>query len=463
PRGNSIDSGYGHADDAKMLLFFGTDGFKTSSLDPGLGTVTFEFEIKCEGPCYLTFYQLHSEKSVESGRYEKIKEWHGEQSKRTYSFVATARHTEGFYWVFRKGKHGNYEENEINDDGGHFNYRNDKVVFYFIKITKTVDGGAAGCKKCPVGMKDKGCIPCPKGNRITSEKDGKPKCEPCPKKTYLNVSDPYGKNACIPCGEYLTSAKGSTECVSDCKLISKGRSYDLTPIAGFRSVKTSALFTSKGTKYYHHFNISFCQKDPTAKASCYRNVSMEGNTQGKETFNYTICRMTIIPKHDTQKPLAAQPMSVGEQLMLISTKKVKANDEILADKDIVNTTVVSFHYHANDFTEACPKGRSTIIHNVCDPHRKAKEVKVAVPEKCSEGTCDGCSFHFIVYSSAACPLCTTADYDSIVTGCVKGKKYTTFVWKSSHLCLGGVTLPERNSTTCSILERSVKDFAVRFY
>jgi hypothetical protein len=43
--------------------------------------------------------------------------------------VATARHTEGFYWVFRKGKHGNDEENEVNDDGGHFNYRNDKYVF----------------------------------------------------------------------------------------------------------------------------------------------------------------------------------------------------------------------------------------------------------------------------------------------------------------------------------------------
>jgi hypothetical protein len=33
---------------------------------------------------------------------------------------------------------------------------NSRVVFYFIKITKTVDGGASGCKKCPVGMKDKG-------------------------------------------------------------------------------------------------------------------------------------------------------------------------------------------------------------------------------------------------------------------------------------------------------------------
>ena len=47
----------------------------------------------------------------------------------------------------------------------------------------------------------------------------------------------------------------------------------------FHSLKTSALFTSQGTKYYHHFNISFCQKGPLAKASCHRNVSMKGNLQ----------------------------------------------------------------------------------------------------------------------------------------------------------------------------------------
>ena len=56
--GNSIDSGYGHADDAKVLLFLGTDGFKTSNLYPKLGTVTFEFEVQCEGPCHLSFYQV---------------------------------------------------------------------------------------------------------------------------------------------------------------------------------------------------------------------------------------------------------------------------------------------------------------------------------------------------------------------------------------------------------------------
>ena len=45
------------------------------------------------------------------------------------------------------------------------------------------------------------------------------------------------------------------------------------------SIKTSALFTPQGTKYYHMFNISVCPKDSSLKASCHRNVSMEGNAQ----------------------------------------------------------------------------------------------------------------------------------------------------------------------------------------
>ena len=46
-----------------------------------------------------------------------------------------------------------------------------------------------------------------------------------------------------------------------------------TVLCRFHGVKTSALFTTKGTKYYHHFNISICQNDPNARASCYSNVS----------------------------------------------------------------------------------------------------------------------------------------------------------------------------------------------
>ncbi|XP_046839798.1 endosome/lysosome-associated apoptosis and autophagy regulator family member 2-like [Xenia sp. Carnegie-2017] len=460
-RGNMIDSGYGHADDVQMLLFLGTDGFKTSSLSPGLGVISFEFKLICKGPCSLTFHQLQaSKKKDEHGKDQKIHEWNGKQETQTYTFQATIKHTEGYYWIFTKGTDYGRDYDASEDNKGHFNYPDDRVEIYSIKVTKTVDGGAASCKPCPLGMGDEGCIPCPKGNRIV-QKDGKSTCEPCPKDTYLNVSNLYGEDACIPCGDMLTSASGSTECVSNCKLTSKeGKIFDLNPLAGFYSVKTSALFTPKGTKYYYHFNLSFCQNEEShRKASCFRNISMKGIEKNQEVFNHTICRMTMIPKRGA-KPLAAQPMSVGEQLMKITTEKLRKTDEIYADKGLINATVLTMHYAGHGKSKYCPKGRSTVIHHVCDPHRNPSDVKVMLPAKCPQGTCDGCSFHVIMRSAFACPFCTKDDYYSVMTGCVKGKKNTTFVWKLPKVCVGGVFLPKRNTTTCSILERSVKDFAI---
>lgn len=39
---------------------------------------------------------------------------------------------------------------------------------------------------------------------------------------------------------------------------------------------------------------------------------------------------------------------------------------------------------------------------------------------CSDGTCDGCNFHFLWESVAACPLCSAADYHTFVSSCVAG-------------------------------------------
>lgn len=451
--GNYIDSGSGHADDARVFLALETEGFKKSNLSPGLGKVFFEFEMECGGPCNLRFGQIADK---ESDAYDTLKQWHGKQRKQKFSFAVSSQNIKGFFWVFAKGGNANQRIDEYEED--HYKYRNDKVKIYAIKVTKTVDGGAAKCQHCPVGVKEEGCIPCPKGNRIISDKSDKPTCEPCPANTYLNLTNPHGEKACIPCGHGLHSGKGSTECVSSCQFTSKdGKSFNFMPFSGLHDVKTSALFTTKGTKYYHNFKISLCQEEPSARASCHSNISAVRGYGVDQTYNSSVCRLTIIPRNG-EKALAAQPMSVGDQLMEIKSRKLTTQDEMLGSEYIENSTVVSYHYKANDLTEACPEGRSTVVHFVCDPH--SKEVKKGVPAKCSEGTCDGCKFHFIIHSSAACPLCTRRDYEKVVTGCVKGKKNMTFVWKMPRLCEGGVKLPKRNSTTCSILERSVGDFVV---
>lgn len=47
---------------------------------------------------------------------------------------------------------------------------------------------------------------------------------------------------------------------------------------------------------------------------------------------------------------------------------------------------------------------------------------------CSDGTCDGCNFHFLWESVAACPLCSAADYHAIVSSCVAGIQVGVSAW-----------------------------------
>lgn len=45
---------------------------------------------------------------------------------------------------------------------------------------------------------------------------------------------------------------------------------------------------------------------------------------------------------------------------------------------------------------------------------------VFLHSNCSEGTCDGCTFHFLWESQHACPLCTKNHYREIVSACIQG-------------------------------------------
>ncbi|OZC06429.1 hypothetical protein X798_06585, partial [Onchocerca flexuosa] len=45
---------------------------------------------------------------------------------------------------------------------------------------------------------------------------------------------------------------------------------------------------------------------------------------------------------------------------------------------------------------------------------------VKLPSNCPDGTCDGCLYHIIIYSSHACPICTDNDYSIIKGECING-------------------------------------------
>ncbi|KAF7484855.1 Hypothetical predicted protein [Marmota monax] len=71
---------------------------------------------------------------------------------------------------------------------------------------------------------------------------------------------------------------------------------------------------------------------------------------------------------------------------------------------------------------------------------------------CSDGTCDGCNFHFLWESVAACPLCSAADYHTFVSSCVAGIQKTTYMWREPKLCFRGISLPEQRVTICKTID-----------
>lgn len=42
------------------------------------------------------------------------------------------------------------------------------------------------------------------------------------------------------------------------------------------------------------------------------------------------------------------------------------------------------------------------------------------PSKCPEGTCDGCTFHFLWVTGEGCPRCSAGHYRPIVGACLGG-------------------------------------------
>uniref|UniRef100_A0A8C1K094 UPF0577 protein KIAA1324-like n=1 Tax=Cyprinus carpio TaxID=7962 RepID=A0A8C1K094_CYPCA len=71
---------------------------------------------------------------------------------------------------------------------------------------------------------------------------------------------------------------------------------------------------------------------------------------------------------------------------------------------------------------------------------------------CSEGTCDGCSFHFLWRSQYACPLCSERNIKEIVSACIQGIQRTTYVWQQPLRCTGGVSLPPQKISACVTLD-----------
>ncbi|XP_065103054.1 endosome/lysosome-associated apoptosis and autophagy regulator 1 [Paramisgurnus dabryanus] len=402
-----------------------------------LSKITFVFETNCTADCKLYFMAGQNE-----WNNMVVERWNGTKGKQSYSYLIKSNHTISFTWGFQRTGMFSMENK----------YSSDIAKIYSVYITNVIGGVASECQQCALAAfdTDSPCVSCPPGHYI---QNGTGVCKSCPTNTIINPEQPIGKQACILCGPNTYSNEGRTACVSDCTLALNHKGeilrYDFSPLARVTDFQSSPRFTRKGLQYVHHFSVVLCGAQDRGLASCVDNV-----TESRREVKGYICQSIIVPSEVRgQSVVSSQPFSIGDTLIGVTT------DSELDDVSSLDSSFpaeselpdVIFYYRSRETTQACKSGRSTSIRLRCDPTVTLKE-HISFPSNCSEGTCDGCSFHFLWRSQHACPLCSERNFKEIESACIQGIQRTTYVWQQPLRCTGGVDLPPQKVSACVTLD-----------
>lgn len=455
PAKEYVRTQYGPGELGYLLLVMEVPGFRGNEAvildkEVKLSQLTFVFETNCSGQCYLYFMVDH-----QSSRPNVVKKWFGTQQKQSFVFPIMRNGTTRFSWIFM---HSQWITDKGRDIGQM--YITDYARIYSIEITNTITGGAGSCQKCPIGTRQDGCVPCPDGQYIDVNTT---KCTPCPSNTVVHAGDAWGIESCKPCGPGL-QAFGGHQCVSDCmyKDPINNRDYNFKKLSGFQHVTGGHLFTSAGTQYYHGFNISLCGSPNGQKATCINNVTTLPKELrsvsrvplgGPRTLTASICRSTLVPSRDHTSLVSTQPVSLGDHLVKIITDG-NMTKEFMETGFEINDEDIHFHYKAESPTAACPNGRETIITLRCDV-KQDKRGTIDLPPKCPDGTCDGCTFHFLWRSQHACPVCKDKDYDVIVGECINGEQ-TVHYYPPKHCMIISGEKPVTKKKKCSSIPFAIE-------
>ncbi|KAJ7407179.1 hypothetical protein WISP_128917 [Willisornis vidua] len=335
--GDHIQSGAGGSDNDYLILNLHIPGFKpptsvTGATGAELGRITFIFETICSADCVLYF-------------------------------MASRR------------------------------FINDMAKIYSITVTNAVDGVASSCRACALGSEQSGssCVPCPAGHYIKKETS---QCKECPANTFLSIHQVYGREACIPCGPGSRSTKDHSACFSDC-LVSyvkdnQSLNYNFSNLSLVGSLMSGPSFTSRGTKFFHFFNISLCGNEGKKMAICTDNitdVTLKDMVAESEDFsNFVgafVCQSTIIPSDSKgfRTALALQSNSLADRFLGATVETSLENISIKADMFPPSPSKVPdvhFFYKSSTVTTSCENGRATVVTMRCNPN-KPGQGELSVP------------------------------------------------------------------------------------
>uniref|UniRef100_A0A8D2ET93 MRH domain-containing protein n=1 Tax=Theropithecus gelada TaxID=9565 RepID=A0A8D2ET93_THEGE len=394
--------------------------------------ITFVFETLCSVNCELYFMV-----GVNSRTNTPVETWKGSKGKQSYTYITEENTTTSFTWAFQRTTFHEASRK----------YTNDVAKIYSINVTNVMNGVASYCRPCALEASDVGssCTSCPAGYYIDRDSGT---CHSCPPNTILKAHQPHGVQACVPCGPGTKNNKIHSLCYNNC-IFSRNTptrtfNYNFSALANTVTLAGGPSFTFKGLKYFHHFTLSLCGNQGRKMSVCTDNVTdlriPEGESGFSKSITAYVCQAVIIPPEVTgyKAGVSSQPVSLADGL--IGTQ--------LSDSFPHGA---GFLCRSNDVTQSCSSGRSTTIRVRCSP-QKTVPGSLSLPGTCSDGTCDGCNFHFLWESAAACPLCSVADYHAIVSSCVAGIQKTTYVWREPKLCSGGISLPEQRVTICKTID-----------
>ncbi|XP_024594227.1 UPF0577 protein KIAA1324-like homolog isoform X2 [Neophocaena asiaeorientalis asiaeorientalis] len=237
----------------------------------------------------------------------------------------------------------------------------------------------------------------------------------------------------------------------------------LSNLSSVGSLMNGPSFTSKGTKYFHFFNISLCGHEGKKLALCTNNITdftVKEMVAGSEDYTNLVgafvCQSTIIPSESKgfRAALSSQSIILADVFLGVTVETTLQNINIKEDMFPVSPSQipdVHFFYKSSTTTTSCVKGRSTAVKMRCSP-AKLGAGTISVPSKCPAGTCDGCTFYFLWESAEACPLCTEHDFHEIEGACKRGFQETLYVWNEPKWCVKGISLPEKKLSTCETVD-----------
>ncbi|XP_074223653.1 endosome/lysosome-associated apoptosis and autophagy regulator family member 2 isoform X8 [Camelus bactrianus] len=237
----------------------------------------------------------------------------------------------------------------------------------------------------------------------------------------------------------------------------------LSTLSSVGSLMNGPSFTSKGTKYFHFFNISLCGHEGKKMALCTNNITdftvkemVAGSDDYTNLVGAFVCQSTIIPSESKgfRAALSSQSIILADTFLGVTVETTLQNINIKEDMFPVSPSQipdVHFFYKSSTTTTSCINGRSTAVKMRCNPTKPGAGV-ISVPSKCPAGTCDGCTFYFLWESAEACPLCTEHDFHEIEGACKRGFQETLYVWNEPKWCIKGISLPEKKLSTCETVD-----------